>query len=465
MRFDLDFIKEAVPDLSIIQTASLPDYIFSIDTRTLQPGELFIALQGSNVDGHSFIVQAFERGAGGVIINESRKSVLAKLDPALVKDKVLLMVGCTKEALFALAAAWRTKFTIPVMGITGSVGKTSTKELLTTIVNQTSMRCLSSPGTQNTKIGCALTILKLREHHQLAIFEMGINKRGEMAQLAQLVRPTAAVITNIGHSHMEGLGSLHDIALEKRDIFKYFNEDSIGIINGDIPFLSTISYPHPVIKFGFKTINQIQARKVSISAQQTTFVLKLYKHKYSITLTKNHQGAVANALAAAAAAQLLGVPHELIIRGIEQQPTVPGRFEKRMLQKGTGILINDCYNANPESVKAALLAFEKIETSAQKIVILGDMLELGVNSPFWHRQIGRFLRKAPSINHIILVGDLVKWTKKTVPVGMTIDLVPSWKEAVEKLQEKTNHESYVLVKGSLGMKLGNLVEQCSMPGA
>lgn len=279
-----------------------------------------------------------------------------------------------------------------------------------------------------------------------------------MADLAHIIRPTTALITMIGHSHMEGLGSLQDIALEKRDIFKFFSEESIGIVNGDIPILSQVSYSHPVIKFGSKMTNQIQARKIRIAGSHISFILKIYKEKYPIILKQPHTGAVFNALAATAAAHLLQVPASTIVSVIQSLVPVSGRFEQCTLRKGKGgIVISDCYNANPESMKAALLALQQIETNAQKIAVLGDMLELGVNSPFWHRQLGRFLRKVPSLKHVILVGSLVHWTKRTAPVGIKIELVPTWQDAVSKLEEKLHQESVVLVKGSGAMGLRNLV--------
>jgi UDP-N-acetylmuramoyl-tripeptide--D-alanyl-D-alanine ligase len=186
--------------------------------------------------------------------------------------------------------------------------------------------------------------------------------------------------------------------------------------------------------------------------------MKIYKEKHTVTLTKPHTGSVFNALAATAAAHLLGVPHAIILKSIQEPLQVPGRFEQKDLKERKGTLINDCYNANPESMKAALLAFQNIETSAQKIAVLGDMLELGVNSPFWHRQLGRFLRKVPSLRQVILVGDLVKWTKKTAPVGLTVEVVPTWSDAVEKLSSKMDKESVVLVKGSNGVGLRHLVD-------
>jgi UDP-N-acetylmuramoyl-tripeptide--D-alanyl-D-alanine ligase len=459
MRLNQEFIQKTIPGISFLYSTFPKNFLFSIDSRTIKEDEIFVALQGSQVDGHEFLKEALEKGASGLFIATEKKATLKNLDQSILKNKCVMVADDPYQSIIGLARAWRANFEYPVIGITGSVGKTSTKEILHTILDEYKMPHVRSQGNQNTLLGASLNILRMTSDHQVAIFEMGINKRGEMAQLADLVRPTTAVITAIGHCHMEGLGSIVDIAAEKRQIFKFFKEDSIGIINGDNPLLANVAYKHPVIKFGSKTTNQVQARKINIEGTITQFVLKLYGQKYNVTLKKNHSGVVFNTLAATAVAYLLNVPIKTILAAIEKPLTINGRFIEKPLKNGKGILIDDCYNANPESVKAALLAFEHISTKAQKIAVIGDMLELGVNSPFWHRQIGRFLRKAPSLRKVVLVGSLVQWTKKTIPVGVTVEHVPTWQEAKEYLQKELVNESAVLVKGSLGMKLKNLVNE------
>lgn len=460
MRFDEHFLRGVIPE-AIVEGEPFPDDAhFSIDTRTLKKGDVFIALSGAHNDGHDFLNDALLNGARGLIIAADKRERLNSLDKKLLKVVAIASVPDVMLALLKLASAWRAQFAYPVVAITGSVGKSTTKEILANVLRLNKTEHMVSHANQNTQIGVALNILRLRSHHQVGIFEVGISTRGEMAKIADLLRPTTALITNIGHSHMEGLGSLADIALEKRDIFKYFTEESIGIINGDQSVLADVGYIHPVIKFGAKTINQIQARKINVSGDHISFVLKIYRQKFPILLKNTHTGRVFNALAAAAAAQLLKVPSAVIAQGIALPVEIPGRFEHRVLKAIPGQLINDCYNANPESMKASLLAFGTIETKYQKIAVLGDMLELGVNSPFWHRQLGRFLRKVPSVKHVILVGNMVKWTKKTLPVGVTAELVPDWKEAEKRLKQRISTDpSLVLVKGSHGMKLSKLVDQ------
>jgi UDP-N-acetylmuramoyl-tripeptide--D-alanyl-D-alanine ligase len=457
MRFDSHFFISVIPE-AVLYGTDIPELISCVvDSRLTKPGDIFIALQGTHVDGHDFISDAVERGAAGLIVASHKEHLLKKLPPESLKKLFIAVVPEVQDAILKLAHAWRKVFTYPVIGITGSIGKTFTKELLKRIFDVEGRQCIASLGTQNTLLGSALTILRMRSDHKVAIFEMGISKQGEMAQLAALVQPTNAIITAIGHSHMEGLGSLSHIASEKRDIFKYFGEGNIGIINGDQSVLSTIAYAHPIIRFGCKTVNQIQARKIINKDNQVSFTLKLYKERFSVTLTSNHRGCIMNTLAAVAMSNLLGVDSKTIVHAIKMPLTVPGRFEQKSLKNCNGILYNDCYNASPESMKEALMAFEKITTKTHKIAVLGDMLELGVNSPFWHRQLGRLLRKVPSLQHVVLVGEQVQWTYKTIPVGITVDRVNTWQEAIPCLEQKIHNESAILVKGSRSIGLNHLV--------
>jgi len=462
MRLQEQFIQNALPEAFLINTINQEAPEFSIDSRTIAAGSIFVALKGARHDGHDFLHQAIEHGAIGILIDQKEKERLAALTKQIEKGLFVVMVSNTFSALMQLATAWRAQFTYPVIGITGSIGKTTTCRLLAAIAQKAGLSVLSPNANYNSLIGTALTILRMRDTHQIAVLEMGINKREEMAQLAKMARPSTALITCVGHSHMEGLGSIADVAAEKRDIFKYFQQSNIGIINGDQPLLAAVGYTHPVIKFGFKTTNQVQARKISHESESTHFVLKVYGKKYGMTVPSNHVSAVLNSLAAIAAAYHLQIPIETILQTVQEYVVVEGRNEKRQITKGKGIVINDCYNASPESVKAALLSLEKYETKGAKIAVLGDMLELGIGSPFWHRQVGRFLRKAPSVGQVILVGSHVQETLKEVlkakPIGFAVELVPNWQEALKKLSTVLSNDTVVLVKGSKAVGLNNIVE-------
>lgn len=459
MRFDEQFIRQVLPDVSVIGTVPV-DSGFVVDSRIAKGNDIFVALPGEHYNGHSFVVDALKNGAAGVLIAYEKKEICKQqIQNAGFTNAVIVIVSDPLQALVAMATAWREQFDYPVIGVTGSLGKTSTKEMIAAVLKSAKKSFIVSKGNQNTQIGVALNVLRMRSSHEVAVFEMGVNRRGEMAVLARIVRPTIGVITSIAHCHMEGLGSLQDIALEKRDIFKYFSEKNIGIINGDQQLLSQVSFAHPVIKFGCKTTNQVQARKIQMGHRTIRCTLKIYKKKYEIVLLKPHAGAITNALVAATVGHVLHIPHTAIVEGVQESIIVAGRFERRKFKVGNNSVINDCYNANPESMKAALLAFENIETDAQKVAIIGDMLELGVNSQFWHRQIGRFLRKITSLKRVILVGELVQWTEKTIPLGLPVTRVQAWQEAKNILPEILgDQKALVLVKSSRNVGLLNLVD-------
>lgn len=456
MQLDERFVLGTVSQVSIVHNNFPKEVTFSVDSRTIQQGDVFVAVHGAAFDGHDYIQKALLNGAGGCIIAESHKDLVVKYASQL-RDKLVIVVPDPLKALYELASAWRDAFQGHVIGVTGTVGKTSTKELLGRIINESGIPCLVSCENQNTKIGIALNILRLRAHHQMAVIEVGISKRGEMAELVKLLRPTSGIITNIGHQHMDGLGSLQDIAMEKRQLFKYFTENSVGIVNGDQPLLADVSYLHPVIKFGSKTTNQIEARKIKYSSIDVSFMLKIYGKRYSVVVHKAHIGSVFNTLAATAAAHLLNIPHESLLKTIQKIHIVPGRFQELPMKNG-GIVIDDCYNANPESMKSALLAFQQVKTDAKKVVVLGDMLGLGTNAPFWHRQIGRFLRKISSVRRVILVGTQVSWIQKTAPIGVVFDRVDHWNDAMALLNTELSQQTVLLVKGSHDVGLRNLVE-------
>lgn len=461
MQLDKEFVKNALSNAQMINGDFAPNSSFSVDTRTLQPGDVFVALQGLQCDGHKFIGEALAKKASGLLVAQSQRTEIENLyGPALQNVKVLY-VEDTLAAFVNLAKEWRAKFNYPVVGITGSVGKTSTKEMVANILRTSGEPFYVSYGNQNTIIGVALNIFKMRPGFKAAIFEVGISDRGAMAKIADMLRPTYALITGVGHAHMQGLGSLTDVAAEKRAIFSCFTDVNIGMVNGDQDVLAAISYAYPVLKFGFKTSNQIQARKISIKNNVITFVAKIYKKKYSIMLQGSHEGAVMNALAAISIAHMIEVPTEVAIAGVQKPLAVQGRFEF-CHTADHGIFVNDSYNANPESVKAGLLAFNMYESELSRVVVLGDMLELGADSAFWHRQIGRFLRKISGIKHLVLVGTMVQWTKKTAPLGLTIECFDTWEQALPVIKKVTNPKTITFVKASQGVGLQNIVDALPM---
>lgn len=459
MQSDISFLCTVVPETHIAHGTVPTRVVFSVDSRTIAQGEIFVAVVGESQDGHSFLADALIKGAAGVLIAADKLNFFIQLPLALRNGVCCITVSNPLQAVLAYARAWRKQFAIPIVGVTGSVGKTSTKERIGLMCRSAGKNFYISVGNQNTVLGVALNILRMEHAHDGAIFELGISKRGEMQQLVDLLRPTTAVITHVGHGHMAGIGGLSDIGFEKRAICTYFSASNVAIINGDQQQLAGISYHHPVIKFGSKMTNQVQARKIEYSDEGISFIFKIYRRRYTIDLPGIfHAGVVYNMIAAAAAAQLLDISDAHIVEGMQASLVVKKRFEPIALKGHASLFVDDSYNANPESMKAALLAFHHTPSTLPKIAVLGDMLELGINSAFWHRQIGRFLRKTPSITRLIVVGEHMCWIQKTAPITVTIVPVKNWQEALPALNTMLQtQDSFVLLKGSFSMKIGNVL--------
>ncbi|MCX5923073.1 MAG: UDP-N-acetylmuramoyl-tripeptide--D-alanyl-D-alanine ligase [Candidatus Dependentiae bacterium] len=459
MLIDLDFLSKNVKNSYLQNGPFSPDSSFVVDSRNVSKGDVFIALKGQMVDGHDFIDQALTSGAGGFILSLEKKEFLLQKYKTEFAGKVILFVPDTLQALLDLAKAWRSQFSYPVVAITGTVGKTTTKEMVRNILKFTDLKYIVSSGNQNTLIGISLNILKMRQDHQAAVFELGIAQRGSMKKLVELLRPTYSLITVIGHGHTQGLGGMDVISYEKREIFSCFTDRDIGIINGDQPELADISYIHPVIRFGKKTTNQIQARKIATDKNTVSFIAKIYNKRYAVVLPSCNESRVMNALAAICVGYVLGISDDILIKGVQEPVIVPGRFE--MIPHSSGsMIIHDGYNSNPESVKASLAAFEKYQTDKKKIVVLGDMLELGAESPFWHRQLGRLLHKVSDVNHVILIGKEIEWTKKSLPIGMKSSLFATIDDAFDSLKNMLLQKDKVfLFKASNSIKFSDLIKK------
>ncbi len=458
MHLDYESIQRVAPEARIVHGTLPHDVTFAIDSRSLKPSELFFALTGEKTDGHLFLSDALANSAG-IVIAQHKEHLLLNLPQQLLEKKIIIVVNNPFDFLIDLARMWRARFSYPVIGITGSIGKTSTKDTLVSILETCGKKYIASYANQNTLLGSALTISRMRSDLDYAVFEAGISKVGEMARIAQLLQPTTGIITYIAHTHTDGLGNLASISNEKRTLFSHFQETSIGIINGDLPVLSVTSYPHPVIRFGLKTSNQVQARQIKHNGSSLSFNLKLYGEKYPLTLSPDHPGRLNSALACIAMGHHLGLPLEKVIAGIQAYAPVQQRFKSCPLKDFQGVVIDDSYNASPESVKAALTAFDHLPHDGKKIAVLGDMLGLGSTSSFWHRQLGRFLKKTPTVTHVIFVGKETEASLSVVPPHITVAHVKEWNDAIPAVRATLEDNSAVLVKGSNGIQLNKVVKE------
>ncbi len=353
----------------------------STDTRTLKPGALFVAVDGERFQGSDFVADAERAGAAAVLTHQPHSSAL----PGLVVEN-------TTAALGQLAGHWRARFDIPVIGVTGSNGKTTVKEMIGAILAESGAVHVS-PGNFNNHIGVPLTLLGLREHHQFAVIEMGMNHPGEIDYLSRLVSPTTALITNAALAHLEGLGSLAGVVRAKAEIFHGLRAGGTAVINADDRFMAYWAArvkEFQTITFGLKNRARVSGEVTGDSEGQTVEI-RLPDDVFEVRLNLLGRHNASNALAAASVAWACGRSPDEIRAGLQRVEAQPGRLQVRAGARGA-TLIDDTYNANPTSLKAAIRALAARE--GRKALILGDMAELGTRAEEFHAEAGREARKS-----------------------------------------------------------------------
>jgi len=431
----------------------------STDSRHIAKGNLFVALVGEHFDGHDFLERAVAAGAAGVVIQRDRQG---KAD-SLPADVTVLCVEDTLKALGDIAHDWRMKFKVPVVAITGSSGKTTTKEMAATVLEQTKT-VLKNEGNLNNLIGLPLTLFRLHARHEAVVLEMGTNQRGEIRRLTEIAEPGIGIITNVGAAHLEGLRSLEMIREEKGDLFDTMAGRGIAVINIDDPNLSPWEkrWAGQKVTFGIRGPADVYAEHITHEGEKgTIFTLVTGKASREITMTTVGNHNVYNALAAAAAARSCGVPFDKICRGLMAFKPVPGRMEVHRLKNGA-FLINDAYNANPASVGEALKTLRELRGESRSVVVLGDMLELGDQSERLHEDIGRMISET-GVNKVFLRGQFARAVARgAMKKGLReeqihFDLSPE--EITESLKRGLKEGDWVLVKGSRRMKMEEVVQE------
>lgn len=424
----------------------------STDTRTLAAGDLFIALAGENFDGHDCLAKAAERGAAGLLILADTAKKLA-MPP---EELPVIAVQDTLIALGDIARDWRQRFPIPVVAITGSSGKTTTKEMVATIASRT-RTTLKTEGNLNNRIGLPLTLLRLRKSHELAVVEMGTNRPGEIALLAAIAGPDVGLITNIGPAHLEGLGSLEAIREEKGSLFEVMAGRGMTIINHDDPAIGILAgLQGKRVTFGLLPGAAITARKIEMAGPEgVRFELVIDGISVPVSLAAAGEHNVRNALAAAAAAWTLGFDHSEIAAGLAAFRPISGRTEIRQLGNGVYLII-DTYNANPASVREALKTMQGLRGNGNAIVVLGDMLELGERSEEWHEEIGALLADM-NIQDLFLKGSLTRnLADAAIRKGFPVERIAFFEDpqqVVSSLRSRLKKGDWVLIKGSRKLKM------------
>ena len=440
-------------DVAIALNAELlgNDTIFThvgTDSRQVKPGQLFIALKGEHFDGHDYALPALEQGAAAVMVDHA----LAGVTPALLVDDCYAALG-------QLAAYWRSRFTLPLVAITGSNGKTTVKEMLASILRAASTddAVLATQGNLNNHIGLPLTLLQLGGQHQYAVTEMGMNHSGEISYLSKIARPDVAVITNAGSAHIGELGSVAAIARAKAEIFEGLAADGVAVINADdafAPMWKQSAGSHKIISFGLNNSADVSA-SYSLYADSSLLNISTAKGEIEVSLPAPGVHNVLNALAACAAALALGVPLTKIAAGLENYAGIKGRLQS-LRGINAALVIDDSYNANPASMRAAIDVLTA--KSGEKILVIGDMGELGAEAIALHAEIGRYA-KAPGMKQLMTLGDLIRHSSDAFGPGAS-----HYKSAADltaALAAQMQPTSVVLVKGSRFMGMEKIVHSIS----
>ena len=433
---------EQVPAISAVST----------DSRNITPGCLFLPWVGEQFDGHNFIDAALDAGAAGCLC--------AKLPQDIRPDKFYIKVADTRLALRDMASAYRDKFDIPFVQITGSVGKTTTKEMIAAVLGA-KLNVLKTPENFNNDIGTPLTLFGLSPEHQAAVIETGMNHFGEIEYLGAMVRPDIAVISNIGDAHIEYLGSRGGILKAKCEIFEHLKDDGIAILNGDDALLDTVTLPQRIIRCGQSEHCQVRISDIlDHGVNGITCTVTSEKDVYHLNIPAPGEHMAYAASIAVAVGEVLGLSKEEIIRGVAAYAPIGSRMHILRLSDGR-VLLDDCYNANPQSVSAALEVLARTECE-RRVAVLGDMGELGDLTEQAHFNAGA-LAAMLGIDFVVAIGSkAVKIADGTAMGGAEVLHFATREEAMPTLREQLQPHTTMLIKASHAMHFEEIVKELQM---
>jgi UDP-N-acetylmuramoyl-tripeptide--D-alanyl-D-alanine ligase len=428
-------------NLSILYELYLKSTGVSTDTRRIGPGNLFFALKGPNFNANEFAPKALEMGASVVVIDDPKYWV--------EDDERYFICEDVLTTLQNLATFHRRKFNIPVIGLTGSNGKTTSKELLNAVLNQ-KFNTLATIGNLNNHIGVPLTLLRLKPEHEIAIIEMGANKQGDIKELCDIAEPTHGFITNIGKAHLEGMGGPEGVLKTKTELFQHLRETKGTVfINSQDPILSNMAkrFENPVLypaKGDFCEVNFLGADpfvKFSVEGLEGEYLTSM--------IGAYNFGNIANALTIG---KFFGVEMEKAVAGIVNYK--PENMRSQLIEKRTNTIILDAYNANPSSMEVAIRTFGQMTGKKHKMIILGDMFELGDHAVEEHRKLGEIVSEYP-IDKVCFTGKLIVSALEKAPKALYF---PDPFSLRNWLEDSKLEDYLILIKGSRGMKLEGLVD-------
>lgn len=414
-----------------------------IDSRKVTEGDLFIALKGQKYDGHDFIDEVITKNVSGIIVD---KEIDIPID-----DIPIIKVNNTYDSLIKIASYIRNKYDIPLIAITGSVGKTTTKELIYNILS-TKYNVLKSINNNNNHIGLPLTLFNLKKEHEIIVTELGMNHFGELKKLSNICKPNVAVITNIGTAHIGNLGSKRNIFKAKMEILDGMDEGNI-VINGDDKYLNKLDRKKYTKKFkiykcGYNDKNHLYAFNIKCDFEKTTFNIKVLDEVHKVTFNVPGKHLIPNILLAIQVGLLYGINIKHIIKAISEYKTLDKRMDIIKLKKNN-TLIADCYNSSYESLIGVLELIKNVQTN--KLIILGDILELGKYSKKIHLKIGKYLKKMNN-TMTLLVGKEMKVIK-----GATKHFDDN-ESLIKYLEDLNFYNSIILIKGSRKLHLEEIKE-------
>lgn len=412
-----------------------------IDSRLVEEGSLFVAIKGERTDGHLYINKAYEQGAL-CVLSEQVQSV----------DYPYILVRSSEQAIKDIAEYYRSLFcNIEVVGITGSVGKTSTKEMIAAVLSQ-EFTVHKTKGNFNNELGVPLTLLSMPEDTEIAVVEMGISDFGEMTRLSKMVRPTVCVLTNIGCCHLENLKDRDGVLKAKTEMFSYKEDDALIFVNGDDDKLATLK--NVTATYGLGTQNDYYAENIENSGENSVACTICFDgKKLDVTIPALGNYMAANALCAAAVGKAMNMSDESIVKGIASYTTVGSRAN--LISTELFRIIDDCYNANPTSVKAALETLRNIK-GGRKVAVLGDMKELGENEIALHKEVGEFAVKC-GVDVIVTIGELAKHIGDCAG-EIERHHFETVEQAAEEIDAVLHKGDVILVKASHSMHFEKIVE-------
>ncbi len=430
----------------------------SIDSRTIKRGDLFIALRGVRFDGHQFAKEALEKGGKGVIIENKSwggKGTFAQ------GGKAVIAVGDTLRALGDIAHWWRKKHPIPLIAVVGSNGKTTTKEIIATLL-EGSFRVLKTSGNRNNLVGLPLTLLDLGPEHNIAVVEMGMNAKGEIRRMTEIANPDVGLVTNISEAHLEGLGTLEELIKAKGELWNTMRPDGVIVVNQDDVHVMKLAerYPGKKVTFGLEVTSDVMAKEFRIEGSKgVRFTLTLRGREVEVFFPMMGIASIYNALAGTAVASVFGVPWDKIMERLEGFKPFSMRME--IIRMGNGAtIINDAYNANPKSMELALKTLSEVKDRGRGIAVLGDMLELGQFSDEAHANIGEKVTSL-GVDLLFTLGERAEIiAQKARQAGLNKDRVVvsrDHQDLLLRLKKTIKRGDWILVKGSRALSLEKIV--------